>query len=332
MIEWGIAVRAMTGQTECGDMHKVLISPGGALLAMVDGLGHGPDAARAARTAVELLEQHAGKPLDDMINCCHEGLRRTRGVVMTVAQFDAKTSSMAWVGVGNVKAVLLRVDPAARPAKEGILQRPGVVGYQIGRPRVSVLSVEHGDTVILTTDGIRSAFQEDLNELVRAHPPEQAAAHLLGRFARAADDAAVLVARYVGFDVVPEHLPIRGESDVITARKRTRALAQREGLSEGAVAELETATSEVAQNILRHAVRGEITIAVSEDPARRGVIVIARDEGPGILNPERALQGGYSSAGGLGLGLSGARRLVSEIELSTEVGRGTTVTLRKWRK
>ncbi|OLC67000.1 MAG: ATP-binding protein [Candidatus Rokubacteria bacterium 13_1_40CM_2_68_8] len=125
-------------------------------------------------------------------------------------------------------------------------------------------------------------------------------------------------------------VPIRHESDVAMARKRVREMARRQGLEERAVEALATAVSEVARNIVVHAGLGELLLDAAEERGRRGVVVIARDGGPGIPDLEMALRDGYSSAEGLGLGLSSARRLVDEFEIISTAGQGTTVTLKKW--
>lgn len=92
---------------------------------------------------------------------------------------------------------------------------------------------------------------------------------------------------------------------------------------------LATATSEVARNIFLHAKSGEL-LTVTEEDGRRTVVVVAQDDGPGIADTQRAIEDGYSTGSGLGLGLSSARRLVDQFELVSEIGRGTTVTLKKW--
>ena len=125
-------------------------------------------------------------------------------------------------------------------------------------------------------------------------------------------------------------IPVREESDVMMARICAREFALREGLSESAAEALVIATSEIARNIVVHAGRGEVCVAAVQDGDRRGVAVVARDAGPGIPDPARALQDGYSTAGGLGLGLSSAQRLADSFELTSAAGEGTTVTITKW--
>jgi serine/threonine-protein kinase RsbT len=125
-------------------------------------------------------------------------------------------------------------------------------------------------------------------------------------------------------------VPIREESDVVMARKHARDLAGRGGLSDIATHALATAISEIARNIVVHAGAGELVLRVADEAGRRGIIVVARDHGPGIEEPEQAMQDGYSTAHSLGLGLASARRLVDEFELVSRAGRGTTVILKQW--
>ena len=128
-------------------------------------------------------------------------------------------------------------------------------------------------------------------------------------------------------------IPIESDADVVTARQRARAMASELELSSTDQTLLATAISEVARNITAYAKRGEVLLSVIEDDnGRRGIRVIARDEGPGIENVELALQDGYTSGSGLGLGLPGARRLVHHFEIETAPGRGTKVTLVMWER
>jgi serine/threonine-protein kinase RsbT len=128
-------------------------------------------------------------------------------------------------------------------------------------------------------------------------------------------------------------IPIESDADVVTARQRAREMASGLELTSTDQTLLATAISEVARNITTYATRGEVLLKVIRDAAgRRGIRVIARDQGPGIDNLEQALQDGFTSGGGLGLGLPGARRLVHEFEIETAPGRGTTVTLVMWER
>ena len=126
-------------------------------------------------------------------------------------------------------------------------------------------------------------------------------------------------------------IPIESDADVVTARQRAREMAGALELTSTDQTLLATAISEVARNITTYAGRGEVQLSViKDDHGRSGIKVIARDEGPGIENLELALRDGYTSGGGLGLGLPGARRLVDDFSIETALGQGTTVTLVMW--
>ena len=126
-------------------------------------------------------------------------------------------------------------------------------------------------------------------------------------------------------------IPIESDADVVTARQRAREMAGALDLTTTDQTLLATAISEVARNITTYAKRGEVLLSVVRDEGgRRGIQVIARDDGPGIENLELALRDGYTSGSGLGLGLPGARRLVDDFDIETAPGQGTKVTLVMW--
>jgi serine/threonine-protein kinase RsbT len=127
-----------------------------------------------------------------------------------------------------------------------------------------------------------------------------------------------------------ERIAIESDADVVTARQRARALAVGLEMPTTDQTLLATAISEIARNITAYAVRGEVLLDVVQDGGRRGVRVVAQDDGPGIDDLEKALTDGYTTGGGLGLGLPGARRLVDEFDIQTAPGEGTRVTLVKW--
>jgi RNA polymerase sigma factor (sigma-70 family) len=127
-------------------------------------------------------------------------------------------------------------------------------------------------------------------------------------------------------------IPIRTDADVVAARRQGRELAAQAGFSATELTIIATAISEIARNIVMFAERGEILVSLVGDGGREGVTVVARDSGPGIPDLEPALRDGYSSYGGMGLGLPGSRRLMDEFEITSEVDKGTTVTMTKWRR
>jgi serine/threonine-protein kinase RsbT len=127
-------------------------------------------------------------------------------------------------------------------------------------------------------------------------------------------------------------IEIAHETDIVTARHTGREMAACSGFSRTEQTLIATAISEVARNIVVYAVRGEIVIAPVEHGGRTGLQIIARDRGPGIADVELAMRDGYSTAKSLGFGLPGAKRLMDDFEVASELGRGTTITMRKWRR
>ena len=125
-------------------------------------------------------------------------------------------------------------------------------------------------------------------------------------------------------------IPIVSDVDIVEARMAARTLATFAGFTGADLVMIATAVSEVARNILEYAKRGEVVVAVIQRGDRRGLEVLARDQGPGIADVSRAMQDGFSTSRGLGLGLPGSRRLMDDFELESRIGQGTTVTMRKW--
>ena len=189
-IEWAWAGSAL--EVESGDLHVVVPCEGGVMVALIDGLGHGPEAAEAARGAARVLEAHAGDPVATLIERCHDALRRTRGAAMTIASLCTADAAITWIGVGNVDAVVLR---ERGRGDAGIAVRGGVVGYQLPPLRAGTVSIAPGDLLILATDGIRSGFSTGV---LTECTPQEIADSILTRCARGSDDARVVVARYLG--------------------------------------------------------------------------------------------------------------------------------------
>jgi negative regulator of sigma-B (phosphoserine phosphatase) len=194
-IEWGAAGRALSDGEPSGDQYAVRQFAGGVLLGVVDGLGHGPEAADAAGTAVDTLEQHPQDPIVPLVHRCHEALRGSRGVAMSLASIDSVDHSMTWIAVGNVEGVLYRRDAGEVVRWERLLLRGGVIGYQLPALRASITSVRTGDMLTFATDGLRSDFAEAVDLLAS---PAENAERILAEFSRGTDDALVLVARYLG--------------------------------------------------------------------------------------------------------------------------------------
>jgi hypothetical protein len=195
MFDWAARGRPIPGEFESGDTHIAAEFEGGALFGVVDGLGHGSEAATAARIAAALVGDQPNRSVLQLIQDCHAALRATRGAVLSLASIRAADGQLTWAGVGNVEAVVSRADPARRPGRERILLRSGVVGYQLPALRATDLPIFAGDVLIFASDGLRHDFAED--PPVALSPADQAD-HLLRIYGRDTDDATVLVARYRG--------------------------------------------------------------------------------------------------------------------------------------
>jgi negative regulator of sigma-B (phosphoserine phosphatase) len=195
VLEWSAASSALPGQATSGDMYLVKAFADGALAAVVDGLGHGEEALVASRRAIDLLSAHAAESVITQVNRCHEALRSTRGVAMTVVSFNFIESVVTVLGIGNVETVLVRGNGSAVPPSETMLLRAGVVGYQLPALRASVLPIHRGDLMLFCTDGIDASFTDRLSA---ADPPKRLANRILEEHYKGNDDAMVLAVKFHG--------------------------------------------------------------------------------------------------------------------------------------
>jgi hypothetical protein len=186
---WAARSRPIPGEVESGDFHVVLPFPGGALLAVIDGLGHGREAAAAAWLAADVLRSTPARHPAEQIAGCHAALKGSRGAAMLVVSLSFRApTTVTWCGVGNVEGWQL-----GRDGRDAMISRAGVVGYQVPGLTDRNRALAAGDLLILATDGISPRFVDmialdgDLDEMASA---------ILSRHARASDDALVLIARY----------------------------------------------------------------------------------------------------------------------------------------
>ncbi len=194
MAEYGVAKFVLPGERESGDQHLVCCNNTGLLIAAVDGIGHGAEAANAAQAAIAVLRNGIGEPIISLVTACHEKLRTTRGVVLSLASVDTKHGLMTWLGVGNVHGVLVRADKKGN-AQETLLLRGGVVGDHLPQLQAAVLPVGQGDLLVFATDGVRTDFARTLSALEN---PQRAADRILRGFSNGSDDALVLALRITG--------------------------------------------------------------------------------------------------------------------------------------
>lgn len=193
-LDWAVAGRPLPGQSVSGDLAAVQVTRSRCVIAVIDGLGHGPEAAEAAALAAGVIERHRAEPLDAMLLLVHTHLAESRGAAATLAIVDGDTGRMEWLGVGNVDGTVVRADERARPRTMGVFLCRGILGYQQPNIRTSEpLQLEDGDCIVIATDGVRG----DLSAGVRHETPvDRLAAALLDAHASPDDDALVFVARY----------------------------------------------------------------------------------------------------------------------------------------
>jgi negative regulator of sigma-B (phosphoserine phosphatase) len=191
-LDFGVAGAALEGEDRSGDLAVFAPTSSGGLVCLIDGLGHGAPAADAAEAAAEVIRHHAEGPPQDLLDRCHDALRETRGVVMTLAWFDVGAGSLEWTGVGNVDARLWHPwDPGRHDVA---LVFGGVVGYQVPRVRPSTLALAPGDLLVMVTDGIDPGFAATLDGGGSA---QAVAERLFAAHSKGTDDALVVVVRYL---------------------------------------------------------------------------------------------------------------------------------------
>jgi serine phosphatase RsbU (regulator of sigma subunit) len=195
VLTWAVAEAPFPSELESGDHYVVQPSRDGVLIAGVDGAGHGAEAASAARIATATLQSHAEESPLALLLRCHEELKGTRGVVMTIAFIDVRDRTITWSGVGNVEALLFHGRGMQQSRPDRVMLRSGVLGYRLPAMRAEVLPLQPHDTLVIVTDGIRPGFDEGL---VMGDDLQVIANGILTKHFSRGDDALVLVARYLG--------------------------------------------------------------------------------------------------------------------------------------
>jgi hypothetical protein len=186
----GVWCRPRPGETDNGDAYFVRRRAGQQLLAVVDGLGHGPGAREAADAAVEVLSAWQGEALDEVLRRAHERLRQTRGAVMGACVVDWRAGKFSYAGVGNVEARVLGSPHPVRPISSN-----GTLGARLGNVRVWSYDWSEGATIVLTSDGLSASWDITDYPGLLARSPQMLAGVLARDYSRETDDATVLVAR-----------------------------------------------------------------------------------------------------------------------------------------
>jgi phosphoserine phosphatase RsbX len=194
-VEWGVAARCREGEATCGDRGVVTLMPEGVLVAAIDGLGHGAEAARAAGTAAEVVRSHPSRDLVLLAQRCHEALKGTRGAAISLAFVSPSERGLTWLGVGNVEGRMLSGDRSATRPKGSLALERGVAGHELPALSAAALAVRPGDVLVLATDGIHPAFADSLDV---SGSTQAIAERILTEHRKPLDDALVVAVRYLG--------------------------------------------------------------------------------------------------------------------------------------
>jgi anti-sigma regulatory factor (Ser/Thr protein kinase) len=325
-LRFGIASRPISDRGPNGDAHLVKEWSEHTLLAVIDGLGHGHEAAVASRTATEYVLANHTRDVEQIITGLQVCLRATRGAAASLVRVDGRARRLALCGAGNIEARIIG-EPAMHPTS-----MDGVLGLHLRKVRKFEYQYNSLRAVLLHSDGISSRF--DLADYPLLYKqPQEVAEQIMAKYGKANDDATLVIAVEDLDCIEPRgsEVEVNREVHVLLAVEQAEHLAKALGFTETDRAEIAIATSELARNILVHAGgKGKVAIKPVTEADRVGVILIAEDRGPGIADVKRALQGGSSSKNGLGEGLAGAKRLMDEFEIETSP-EGTRITATKWK-
>jgi negative regulator of sigma-B (phosphoserine phosphatase) len=193
-VEWSVATRSLGGDAASGDLAVVVPGPGGALVAGIDGVGHGSEAARAARMAGEVVRAAASRDLALLVDRCHAALRGTRGAAISLA-FVSADGALTWLGVGNVEGRVLSGDPSASRPKCSLALARGIAGHELPVVRTAAVEVRPGDVLVFATDGVDPSFADALTPSGSTRAITE---RIMARHRKPTDDALVVAVRYLG--------------------------------------------------------------------------------------------------------------------------------------
>ena len=190
-LDVGVSKRSLATGQECGDACLVRAEPSSMLLAVADGIGHGPEAAAAAQAAIDVLSSHDTAPLEWLMGQCHLAVRESRGLTMGIARVETGESSITWLGVGNVQGVLLHAAGGSAETRESLCVGPGLVGYRLAPLMPVTRPFRRGDLLLMATDGLTNDFGEGA---ITRSSAQDVADRVMERYATGRDDALVLAA------------------------------------------------------------------------------------------------------------------------------------------
>jgi hypothetical protein len=194
-IEWGVSAKSRPGEATSGDLAVLTALPDGTLVAAIDGLGHGGEAAVAARRAGEVVRTQPTHDLVYLARACHDALRDTRGAAISLAFVSSRDGNVTWLGVGNVEGRMLSGAPSLTRPKGSLAPGNGVLGHELPAVRATTLDLLPGDVLVLATDGIEPAFADSLDTSGSAQAITD---RILAVHWKPADDALVVAVRYLG--------------------------------------------------------------------------------------------------------------------------------------
>ena len=194
-VEWAVSRKTVQGRPQAPEQYVVKATPSGFLIAIVDGMGHSPEALTACQLAVEALNEYTHQNVVTLFERCDRSCKRTSGVSITAAIFNTSYNTVSWFGVGNVEAVLWHRNPHSDPRYHLLVQQPGLIGHGLLSLKELSLPVRAGDLLILASDGIKPGIVEALPIEGKSKIVADSLMHSHGR---PDDDATILVTRYLG--------------------------------------------------------------------------------------------------------------------------------------
>ena len=194
-VEWALAKRCRRGQAMSGDRAVITPTPDGALVAAIDGLGHGREAAHAAAQAAAVIRARCSEDIVALVQRCHHAMEGTRGAAITLALVPSSPGAITWLGVGNVEGRVVSGHPVDSRPKASLVLGRGVPGHDLPVLRTATLDVAPGDVLILATDGIEATFADSLDV---SGSTQAISERVMANHRKLADDALVVVVRYLG--------------------------------------------------------------------------------------------------------------------------------------